>query len=582
MRKDTKSSLEFLFDRLAKHPFISVGAMCVLLFFFGFCDSANFTAGSYIYGGAVLMLLFAALILLGRLGRNLTEMIVIFLVCVGFTVGGLLLIYTYQNSAALILWLSLFLLAMLTALLRLTDTLSTRNFIMIMIAAGVMFRFAYVIYTTSSVRQHDVGFFNWTWGHANYIEYWYNNGLKLPDFDVRTIWQYYHPPLHHWLMAFFLRILTLFGMEYGTATQALQFLPFLYSSMLMMVCYRIFGYVKLKGLPLVVAMAIVCFHPIFAIMGGFYNNDMLCVFLMMLSILLALRWFRKPTMMNIIFLALSVGLGMMAKLNAWMVAPAIAVLFLYVFIKSIKKKKWLGFICEYVVFGAICAPLGLWWQTRNFLGEYHVPFTYVPYLSASDAQYCGDMSWTERLFDFGHGQLTFVYDAFSDPNFSAPYNEFNPTVGLFKTALFDEGQQAISDVHFPQIGQTGPMLFWLGVILGVLCFVAFIISMISKKSGVSGIERAFYGVLALTMLGSYYVFCFRFPFTCTMNIRYCVPLIPLFAMGLGLLLKRFSGDTRGQKIFRYTTYALTACFVLMTLIVYSQVGMPEPAMPAAI
>ena len=269
---------------------------------------------------------------------------------------------------------------------------------------------------------------------------------------------------------------------------------------------------------------------------------------------------------------------MMSKLNAWMVAPAVAILFLYVLIKNIKS--WLKYIGQFAVFGAICAPLGLWWPVRNLLGEYKIPLTYVPYLSEQDAQYCGNMSWTERFFNFGSGQTSFVYDAFTDPNFGAPYNEFNPTVGLVKTSLFGEGQTAISDVHFPQLGSTGPILFWVGVILALLCFVAFIVMMISKRSGLDGISRIFFSVLAVTMLGSYYYFCIKFPFTCTMNIRYCVPLIPLFAMGLGLLLQRFSGDSKVQKTLRVASYVLVACFVLMTLVVYTQIALPEPVLPA--
>ena len=577
MKQDTKRSLEKIFDQLARHPFLSVTAMCALLFPFGFCEQSSFTAGSYLYGGIVLLALFALLILIGKIGRNVTEMAVVYLVCAGFSVGALLLIYGYDNSPALILWLSLFLLAVIVALLRLTDTLTTRNFIILMLAAGVMLRFAYVLYTGYAERQHDVGYFNWTWGHANYIEYWYQNGLKLPDFDVRSIWQYYHPPLHHWLMALFLRILTGFGMEYIPACEALQFLPFLYSSLTAVVCYRIFRCVRLMGMPLVITMAIICFHPTFVLMSGFYNNDMLCVLLMMLSILFALKWVQKPTLPRIIPIALSIGLGMMTKLNAWMVAPAVAILFLYVLIKNIKS--WLKYIGQFAVFGAICVPLGLWWQIRNYFGEFHVPITYVPYLSEQDAQYCGNMPLAKRLFDFGSGQTSFVYEAFTDPNFGAPYNEFNPTMGLIKTSLFDEGQNSISDVHFPQIATTGPILFWIGAILALLCVIAFIVMMISSKSGLSGINRIFFCALAAT-LASYYYFCVKFPFTCTMNIRYCVPLIPLFAMGPGLLLQRFSGDSEKEKVLRYAAYVLIACFVLITLVVYTQVAMPEPAMPA--
>lgn len=575
MKQDTKRSLEYIFNKLARHPFICVTVFCVMLFLFGFCERTSFTSDSYLYAGAALCCAFALLILLGKIGKNSAEMAVIFLTAAVFAVGGLILIYSYDNSPALILWASLFLLAVIVALMRVTDTLTARNFIMVMIAAGIVLRYVYCLYTNSGDRQHDVGYFSWTWGHANYIEFWYKNGLsKLPDEVEITIWQYYHPPLHHWLMALLLKILTLFGTKYEAACQALQLLPFLYSSLAMAVCYRIFRIVKLKEIPLIVTMAIVCFHPTFVLMGGFFNNDMLCVLFMLLSILFALKWYKKPTLLNIIPIALCVGLGMMSKLNAWMVAPAIAVLFLYVFVKNIKH--WLKYVGQFAVFGAICVPLGLWWQIRNLI-EFEMPLTYVPYLNEGDPQFVGNIPATERLFDFGNGQTSFVYQAFTDPNFGAPYNEYNPTLGLIKTSLFGEGQNGISDIHFPQIVSTGPVLFWIGAILALLCVVAFIISMISKKTGLDMMTRIFFGVLAVTMLGMYYYFCFSFPFTCTMNIRYCVPLIPLFAMGLGLLLQRFSGKTPQERALRYTAYVLTAAFVVMTLIVYSQIALPVPA-----
>lgn len=572
MRSETKNSLERIFHQLARHPFLSITVMCILLFFFGFCAKENMTTFSYVYAGVVCAIIYGLLLIIGKLCRSGKESLIVFVTALVFTAGGLFLMRSFDNSPALLLWLSLFLLAIFCALMWMTDTLSDRNFIILLVMAGIMLRFMYDLYTGYRDRQHDVGFFNWTWGHANYIEHWYKNGLTLPDANQIRIWQYYHPPFHHWLMAILLRILTSAGMEYIKACEALQILPLLYSSLIMGVSYRIFRYVKLRGLPLVLAMAIVCFHPTFVLMGGFFNNDILCTLFMMLSIYAALRWYQQPTLRRIIPVALCVGLGMMTKLSAWMVAPAIAIMFLYVFVKNIKS--WAKFIGQFAVFGVISVPLGLWWQVRDLIA-FKIPLTYVPYLNENGPQFCGNMSVTKRLFDFGNGQLSFVYDAFTDPGFGAPYDEYNPTVGLMKTSLFGEGQNAISDIHFPQIAKTGPILFWVGVILALVCFGSFIVMMFSKKCGLNGILRVFFSVMALTLLGSYYAFCFKFPFTCTMNIRYCSPLIPLFAMGLGLMLRRLSGDSMPQKVFRYSVYAFTAAFAVMTCVVYSQVSFPK-------
>jgi hypothetical protein len=292
----------------------------------------------------------------------------------------------------------------------------------------------------------------------------------------------------------------------------------------------------------------------------------------MLSILFALRWYREPTLKRILPIAFCIGFGMMTKLSAWMVAPAVAVIFLYVFIKNIRS--WTKFLGQFAVFGVICAPLGLWWQVRNLI-VFDIPLTYVPYLGGESIQYVGNLSPAQRLFDFGGEQISYVYQAFLYESYGATYTEFNPTLGLIKTALFGEGANAITNIHFPQITVTGKMLFWIGTALALLCFVGFVVMMFSRRSGLDGMSRVFFGVLAITLLGSYYLFCFQFPFSCTMNIRYCTPLIPLFAMGLGLLLQRFSGDTVPQRILRYGSYVLTTAFILMICVVYAQVSIPQ-------
>ena len=66
----------------------------------------------------------------------------------------------------------------------------------------------------------------------------------------------------------------------------------------------------------VTAAAIVCFHPTFVLMGGSFGNDMLSVLFILLSLLLALRWYEESTLRRILPLAFSIGLGMMAKLSA--------------------------------------------------------------------------------------------------------------------------------------------------------------------------------------------------------------------------------------------------------------------------
>ncbi len=553
-----------LFDTLARHPYFCVIAACFLLLPFGLAEQSNLSISSVIYAGTVLAVICVAVVACSRLGKTLMQNLAIVGIALLYILGSAVVVSITGFSTFWIYLLTIIGLCVIAVALKLTNMLSTRAFVALMIVAGIALRLIYILYTDSSSRQHDVGWFNWSWGHANYIEYWYNNGLTLPDFDVRIIWQYYHPPLHHWLMALLLRGLTTIGIDYSTACQAIQILPMLYSSLIMVVSYKIFRQIKLSGTPLIVAMALICFHPTFVIMAGSFNNDILSILFIMLSILWAFKWYNNRTFKNIIVLALCIGLGMMTKLSVWMVAPAVAFLFIYALCKNLKD--WTKYILQFVVFGVICVPLALWWQVRNFL-TFGVPLTYVPNLGIDSNQYIGNMSILQRLFDFS--KLSNPFEAFIEQG--ATYNEYNPTLGLFKTAVFDEGNNGINSVTFPQIEVTGAILLWVSIILFLLCFVAFIYVMASKKSELPFTTRVFYVILFAVFLGSYYIFCFQYPHTCTMNIRYCVPLIPMCAMGLGKMLQ-IIGNKPIHKAIRYCSYALTVAFAVMTSVVFVQIG----------
>lgn len=556
-----------LFDLLRRHPYLFAILLCAVLLPFGYADRANINAGSCIYLGVVLGSLSIASIWIFRLGRDVTGSLILSACAAAVVVAVMFVIGRVQDPALAIALVALPVAAAAAVFIRFVfDRLDHTAIIALLILLGIVIRFVYVLYTGSGDRQHDVGYWNSSWGHLNYIRYWYENGLKLPDFDVRTVWQYYHPPLHHWLMAGLLSILTSLGVPFETAGEALQMLPMMYSALTMIVSYRIFRLVKLSVWPLVAAMAVICLHPTFIIFGGSFNNDMLLMLMVMASVMWAIRWYREPKARNIIPLALCVGLGMMAKLSGWMVAPAIAFLFLVVLIKNIKKP--LRYIGQYAAFGAVSIPLGLWWQVRNLI-LFKVPLTYVPAISTNSSQYIGDHSVMERLFSFGGGQLGTVYEAFTA--YGSSYNEFNPTLGLFKTAMFDECYTRISDINYPQITVTGPILFWISVVLFITAFVCFAVMMIKKSRNINGHERVFFALLFAVHIVSYYIFCFSYPQTCTMNIRYAMPLIPLCMMGLGLFIQN-SGDGKAAVWFRRVMYGICGAFCVMSYTVFTQIA----------
>ena len=444
------------------------------------------------------------------------------------------------------------------------NMLDTKRLIVILFILGFAIKLAYVLYTTVHQRQHDVEAFESTAnGHAAYILYIFEN-WSVPAFDVREHWQFYHPPLHHFLEAVWLKLQIFFGIEKKAAYEGLQYLTLFYSSLSMYLSYRIMQEIKLRRTGLVIAFAIVAFHPTFIIFAGGLNNDILSISFMLGAVLNTLVWYKNRTFRNILKIALCIGLGMFTKLSVWMVAPAVAAVFLSALINN--KGKLKNLIGQMAAFIGVCAPIGLFWSIKNYLA-YKVPFTYVPRLSETNRLYVGNHSVAERLFDFNFSQLESVYNQIVF--FAGKYYEYNPTIGLFKTAMFDE---SINDTYYPKISFCGVLLFWSSVILGLLGFVA-MIYMFIKKNSMNPTFKVFFGILFAVILGSYYIFCFQFPFSCTQNIRYAAPLIIVGAMFIGLwITKTFGKKTKAAKAFRIVAYALTICFCISSVMTYTLIG----------
>lgn len=430
---------------------------------------------------------------------------------------------------------------------------------------GFMLRLAYILYTTINQRQHDVQTFeNTDNGHGAYILYLLDN-RSLSDFDVSTKWQFYHPPLHHIISAIWLWFQMQCGLSFSAACEGLQFLTLFYSTLSMYLSYRIMRELNMRRTGLLIALAIIAFHPTFLIFAGSINNDILSVTFMLGAVLNTMVWFKKRTVWNILKIALCVGLGMFTKLSVWMVAPAIAAVFLVALIKNEGKLK--SVIGQYAAFLAVCVPIGLFWSIRNYL-TYKIPFTYVPKLPETSVQYVGNHSVLERLFDFNFSQFKSV---FTQMNFSGGnYFEYNPTIALFKTAMFDE---SVNDTYYHSISFYGKALFWFSVILGLLGFIA-MIYILCKRRSMNITYKILFAVLYFVLLISYYIFCFQFPFFCTQNIRYASPLIVIGAIFIGKMISaNQNNQSKFSKYFRWTVTAITVCFCFMSVMTYTLIGM---------
>lgn len=468
------------------------------------------------------------------------------------------LTFSGENSPLLLIVVCLMWLVFAAAVMYERKMLNTSHIILIIAIAGFILRLGYIAYTAYNQRQHDVYDFGGGSGHSQYILYFFEN-THLPDFDPRNIWQFYHPPLHHMIAGLWMRSLNLFGMDFARIVENIQLLTLFYSSACMMICYRIFTELGLRKGPLVLSFALIAFNPSFIIFAGSINNDILSITFMLGAILWTLRWYKARTMRNIIPIALCIGFGMMTKLSAALVAPAIGLLFLLCFIIHFKKE-WLSLIKQYVVFAVICVPLGLWWSVRCYV-LFKVPFGYVPLIGEAADQFIGSYSVRDRLLDF---RINDVFMAWGENR--GGFFEHNPILGLLKTSLFGEFRLNEMSGCSELIFFFSTLLFYVNLVLVVLALIAMLSLVFRRKNTADGPAKVFWITLFITVFGSYIRFCFSFPHTCTMNVRYAMPLIVTGIISLGVYMQRKQG--KFQTAISLVAVILIPVFSLFSSMVY--------------
>ena len=522
-----RSRLDAVFSQIYKHPFIAAAVVCLISMLLH-TDHVMF-ANSLCIAVLISALGVAAAIFSRRIspdGKSLQNTIII--ISAGIIAA---LVFIYQAHIRnfydiVVMNGGLAVCAAVFFYLLAAGRLSVKSIILLIFAAGFIMRLSYIITMDAGMIQHDVYSTGANAGHAGYIEYLYENG-HLPDFDVRMIDQFYHPPLHHIFAAIWMRIQTLLGMPYQAAYQNIQILTLFYSTCCLIISYKIFRRLGLEKAGLITATAIIAFCPTFYIMSGSINNDILSITFMLGAVLNTLYWYKSRSMKRILCIALCIGLGMITKLSVWMVAPAVGFIFIFVLINDLKNFR--KYLVQYCAFIYVCAPIGLFWAVRNFI-LWGVPFTYVQKLSERSVQYVGNIPTIARIFDFSLYQFSDVAPQFT--MYKGAYNEINPLVAFFKTSMFDEG---IAVRRFPNIAGYNHVLFWSAVILGISGFCAMIYMFIKKNRKIDTAQKSLIGLLYITILGMYYYFCMDFPHVCTMNVRYGVPLIVIGALSLGYL-----------------------------------------------
>ncbi len=435
---------------------------------------------------------------------------------------------------------------------------------MIMLASMAIRAF-YVSYISIYQNQHDGGIPYSLGGHVGYIT-WYLTENRLPDFDVRTADQFWHPPLHYYLCSRLLKLVwTLFPSTNGNIEIA-QLLPFLYITVTIYLVWRILcHFFKEDSLIVNLALSFVAFQPGLVIRSAMLNNDSLVLMLSVLSFFLALKWhelWESKGMVLMIMTALTFGLSLMAKKSGAVVALPIAILFLHRFFVELLKKqekdsrKVTGIFLQFVVFLVIAAPVGLWWYVRNY-ALFGVPFDFFWNIKNGPEyeEYLGNIPALTRVFDFDPRHLSYrnTYLQYKTNTFQ----DINPMIALWKSAVSDVWSWTYEDNKIKKISYILLLIRTFMVLLGAVMIPRFIGAEIRKKSDAL-IQRIAVVSLFVAQLISYYAFCFEYPYVWTMDYRYVEMIILCDALFLCTFLERI----KKNKVLTMLMGFLTAVFCI--------------------
>ncbi len=513
-----------------EHPYFAAAALCLLTGVLTLGDQTYMGPGSV----AVLLLLLgigAYFALRERLPSSRRPLLVLGLFAV-MTAAGILLSMTSLKGGVFCVAVILYLLCVLFAKYR-TKRLDAEALTELVTAAAFGVYACYVIYTLSIIRQTDVGYWNNYSGHAGYTRHLYEHWFQLYQGDPRDIPQYYHAPLFYEVSAALIRLTTAFGVPFEEAAEVSQLVTLFSSLSILITSVKIFRFFKLRGYALTVAVTVVAMSNSLAMLAGSISNDVMAAALEIGAVYGALRWYESRKTAAMVQAALCFGAGMMTKISVWMAAPAMAFLFLFVLVKNYRAHQEVGKTWgQFGLFLGIAAPLSLWYPVRNLI-RFGIPMGYVPPGGATLS--VGEHSVWETLFTIGPSALTTPFTV--TEHF---HDEYNPLYSLLKSSVDLQRLGA-----YEKLRNLAWMTLVITILLALVTAAAAVCSLFVKKRAVNTELKVFLLIFLLTMMGSYVVFCLQYPYVCTENIRYVIPMIPLVGLYVGFAYKH---DFKNKKV----------------------------------
>ncbi len=398
-------------------------------------------------------------------------------------------------------------------------------------AAGVLLRLIYIIFSTIYDRQYDIGMIDLdaghtvTGGHLAYIQYIYHNGL--PDFDPTTVYQFHHPPLHHFICATWMKLCSLFIKNTDVLEESIQIIPFICSLLTLWVVYKTVCRMELGDKAKCIVMTVFAFHPSLVMFSGSVNNDCMAFLFTVLIVYFTVDWSRSGSWYSIMALALCIGLGMLVKQNVAEMAFPVAAVFVYVFVKNVAcREKRMRLLGQFTAFGLVSVPIGMSFYIRNLV-KFNMSMFWVYELPKDSWQYVGNIPVVNRFLWPVPAELL---DNLRQFKLGCGYNVW---MQIIRTSVLGEWDMANVG---RMIKVLAVFLMLIGALLAFMAFCAFVMVFvrggIRKQIGTPDCLVFTVGY-AVNML-CYFLFVYNYPQECSMNFRYIVITILFPAVALGM------------------------------------------------
>jgi len=438
----------------------------------------------------------------------------------------------------------------------------------IVLAAGILVRFIYIAKSTIYDRQYDIGMIDLdaghtvSGGHLAYIQYLYEN-MKLADVDPSTVYQFHHPPVHHFISALFMRFVSIFTNNTDVIEESMQWVPFICSVIILFAALAIMKRFGMGEKAICFGMALLCFHPSLILLSGSVNNDCMALMFSVLSVLMTMIWIDRRDYKSIVLLAIFLGLGISTKQNVAELAFAIGIIFLIVLIRGIKAKANIsGLLVQYALAGIISVPLGMWFYIRNLI-KYNMSILWVYELPTDSWQYTGNVSVINRFLWPVPAEMI---DNLIHFRIGCGYNVW---MQIMRTSVLGEWDMA-------EVGKgiklVAVLLMFAGIFIAFVAFCCMIKTFVIKSRNineaniVNAIEyNPLYKVLFIggyiSVMISYLVFAYKYPQQCSMHFRYIEITLLFPTVALAMCYEQIN-----SKIVRILWNVALGVFAMLSMI----------------